>query len=111
MAPIFHIGLYTFKTSLSAAAIEESTENMLQLKDRCLHPTTGKPYIVSMVAGPNLVVGSPYGDGYTHALLMTFANLEDWLYYTKEDPVHTEFIMTNKDWEKGCVIDIGGDGK
>lgn len=40
---------------------------------------------------------------------MEFATKEDWVYYTQEDPVHTEFIQTNEDWEKGLVIDIGGE--
>jgi hypothetical protein len=109
MAPICHIGLFTFKASLSPTERQESLTNMLLLKDRCLHPTTKQPYIVSMIAGPNLVPDSTWAGGYTHALLMTFETKEDWLYYTKEDPAHTEFIQTNKDWESGCVIDIGGD--
>ncbi|RDW57169.1 hypothetical protein BP6252_13817 [Coleophoma cylindrospora] len=109
MAPILHIALYTFKSSLTATEIKESTKNMLLLKERCIHPETGKPYILSMVAGPNLVPDSPYAGGYTHALMMMFGSKADWLYYTKEDPAHTEFMRENKDWEGGCVIDIGGD--
>lgn len=109
MAPIHHIGLYTFKTTLSASEIQESTANMLLLKSKCLNPTTGKPYIVSMSAGPNLVKDSPYGGGYTHSLLMTFACKEDWDYYVKEDPAHIQFIKENQDWEKACVIDLLGE--
>jgi hypothetical protein len=108
MAPVLHMVLYTFKASLSATDIQESQKNMLSLKERCLNPTTGKPYIVSMIAGSNLVTGSPYSRGYTHGLLMEFANKKDWLYYMKEDPAHTEFIETNQDWEPACVIDVGG---
>lgn len=109
MAPILHIALYTFKSSLSPIEIQESTRSMLLLKYRCLHPVSGKPYILSMVAGPNIIPDSPYAGGYSHGLMMTFGSKEDWLYYTKEDPVHTEFMQRNKDWESGCVIDIGGD--
>jgi hypothetical protein len=42
MAPIFYIALYTFKSTLSPSAIEESTKIMLSLKDRCVYPTTQK---------------------------------------------------------------------
>jgi len=49
-----------------------------------------------------------YVDGYTHALVMVFANEEDWRYYTTEDPVHTESMQTNKDWVGGRVADIRG---
>jgi hypothetical protein len=59
-----------------------------------------------MVAGPNLRPELPYADGYAHAFVMEFTNREDWLYYRKGDPRHTEFIQTNGDWEKGLVIDI-----
>jgi hypothetical protein len=111
MSPIYHIGLYKFKATLSASSILASTANMLLLKEKCLHPSTGKPYILDMVAGPNLVPESLYGGGYTHALVMTFACKEDWLYYTQKDPAHTEFIQTNKDWESGCVFDVGGNGE
>jgi len=85
MAPIIHIALYTFKSNLPPSAIEESTKIMLSLKDRCLHPITKKPYIVSMVARPNLRPELGYAHGYTHVLVMEFANREDWLYYTKEE--------------------------
>jgi hypothetical protein len=59
---------------------------------------------VSFIAKPNPRTEFPYAAGYTHALVMEFENKEDWLYYTKEDPVHTEFIQTNEDWKKGLVI-------
>lgn len=40
---------------------------------------------------------------------MTFANKSDWDYYRLHDPAHREFIESNKDWERGVVIDIGGE--
>ena len=107
--PILHVGLYTFKPTLSTAEKVISTANILLLKEKCLHAVTGKPYIVSIIAGSNLAPESPYGGGYTHALVITFARREDWLYYKDKDPVHLEFIISNQDWEKGCLIDVGGD--
>ncbi|KAF4629550.1 hypothetical protein G7Y89_g8596 [Cudoniella acicularis] len=86
--------LYTFKPELSASYIQESLANMLRLKDRCLYPLTGKPYVLSMIASADPVPGNPYGGGYTHGLLMTFASREDWNYYRLEDPAHKEFIAT-----------------
>ena len=83
---------------------------MLTLKDRCLHPVTGKPYILDMVAGPNMRPELGYADGYTHALVMVFANEEDWRFYTMLDPVHTQFMESNRDWVRGCVTDIKGGG-
>ncbi len=50
--------------------------------------------------------GLGFADGYTHALFMVFVNEEDWKYYTTEDPVHTEFMETNKDWVRGRDTDI-----
>lgn len=65
-----------------------STVSMLQLQQGRLRPVTGKLYIASMVAGPNLMPKNPYGGGYKHALVMKFARTEDWLYYKDMDHVH-----------------------
>jgi hypothetical protein len=111
MAPITHLAFIVYKSTVSEEEIAANLAKLHSLKDRCIHPATGKPYMLSLTAGADLDNENLYNGGFTHALCMTFANKEDWLYYTQKDPVHTEFITTNKTWEKGIVIDIGGDAE
>ncbi|KAE9365111.1 hypothetical protein N431DRAFT_430641 [Stipitochalara longipes BDJ] len=108
MAPIYHIALYTFHAHLTPSEVTTATASMLTLKDRCINLETGKPYILDMVAGPNMHPELGFADGYTHALVMVFANEEDWRYYLMKDPVHTAFLESNKDWVRSCVTDIRG---
>ncbi|EAW24594.1 Dabb family protein [Aspergillus fischeri NRRL 181] len=63
---------------------------MLSLKEECLHPKTGKPYIVSSTGGKECSVEGMQ-NGITHVFVVEFASVEDRDYYAKEDPKHLAF--------------------
>ncbi|KAJ5764751.1 stress responsive A/B barrel domain protein [Penicillium odoratum] len=63
---------------------------MLELKEKCIHPVTGKPYIVSSVGGKECSVEG-IADGITHAFVVGFASVADRDYYAKKDPAHLDF--------------------
>jgi len=88
MAPITHVVLFQLKDE--AEAMEPFTTALMALKDQCLHPKTGKPYIVSMSGGSN---SSPEGlsNGMNVAFVAEFASAEDRDYYTDIDPAHKAF--------------------
>ncbi|KAH8694677.1 hypothetical protein BGZ61DRAFT_478261 [Ilyonectria robusta] len=106
MAPVTHIALVQFKAEVSATEISTAIENMLSLKDRCLHPVTGKPYILSAKGGAdNSIEGMQ--DGITHAFVVEFASVEDRDYYVTKDPAHHEFFQSlGPVMAKGQVVDF-----
>jgi len=66
---------------------------MLGLADKCIHPTTKKPYIRSAMGGKD---NSPEGHqgGFTHGFVVWFENEQDRDYYVREDPAHQEFVKS-----------------
>ncbi|KIW63351.1 hypothetical protein PV04_10202 [Phialophora macrospora] len=106
---IIHIVLFQLRSSLTPAEKKEFCDDMLGLRDACLHPTSGRPYIVASSGG---VDNSPEGaqGGLTHGFVVEFASKEDRDYYVSEDPVHQAFVKKNRprfddvrviDYEKG----------
>jgi len=91
---IIHIVLFKLKSSLSDAEKKEFCDDMLGLKDTCLHPTSNKPYIVASSGGED---NSPEGAqaGLTHGFAVEFASREDRDYYVFKDPVHQAFVKKN----------------
>jgi hypothetical protein len=82
---------------------------MLALSEKCLHPTSQKPYIKSFTGGKN---NSPEGhavcepwtlhperllistkDPHTHGFVVEFETAEDRDYYVYKDPAHQEFVQ------------------
>jgi hypothetical protein len=90
---INHIVLFEFKADASAEKVTETCNNFLGLRDKCLHPTSTKPYIKSVVGGKD---NSPEGaqGGLTHGFVVEFESAEDRDYYVKKDPVHREFAAS-----------------
>ncbi|OJJ01913.1 hypothetical protein ASPVEDRAFT_83435 [Aspergillus versicolor CBS 583.65] len=88
---ITHIVLFEFKQGAPVGAIQEACKNMLSLRDRCLHPSTGKPYIQSASGGKD---NSPEGTqgGITHAFVVEFATSADRDFYVAHDSIHQEFV-------------------
>ncbi|OMP84667.1 hypothetical protein BK809_0001770 [Diplodia seriata] len=97
----------------------------MSLKDKCIHPTSQKPYIKSAVGGRNdspegMAVSAPCGPrqhcfdlisytqgGVTHAFVMEFENDEDREYYLEKDPAHLGFVGVVKDLvETARVVDF-----
>jgi len=111
MAPVTHIVLITFLPTINPSEIAANLTYLRTLKDRCIHPSTGKPYMLSLTCGADLDAENMFNGGFTHALCMVFASKEDLRYYSMEDPVHTEFVNATIDtvWSKWICIDIGGE--
>ncbi|KAF7550409.1 hypothetical protein G7Z17_g5740 [Cylindrodendrum hubeiense] len=106
MAPITHIVMFKFKAEVSTTEVKTINESMLALKDHCLHPETGKPYILSSKGGrDNSIEGLQ--DGITHAFVVEFVSDEDREYYVTKDPAHREFVQRLMPLvEKGQVVDF-----
>lgn len=79
---------------------------MLALKTKCVHPSTGKPYIKASTGGAdNSIEGLQAG--ITHAFVVEFESEEDREYYVKKDPAHAAFVQElSKVVVKAQVIDF-----
>lgn len=79
---------------------------MLALKEKCVNPTTGKPYIVSSKGGLDNSIEGLQG-GITHAFVVEFESDEDRDYYVNKDPAHAAFVKSlGGIIEKAQVIDF-----
>ncbi|KAJ5855246.1 hypothetical protein N7455_009194 [Penicillium solitum] len=87
---VTHIVQLQFKPSVSAATIQDACDRMLDLKQRCIHPDTQKPYIVSSTGGQDCSVEGIQG-GITHAFIVEFESVAHRDYYAKTDPGHLAF--------------------
>ncbi|KAL4908692.1 hypothetical protein BDW74DRAFT_166282 [Aspergillus multicolor] len=86
---VTHIVVFHFKESTSAEKVQEVCRDVVALKEKCLHPRTGKPYIISFEGGKD---HSPENaqHGMTHGYVAHFESREDRDYYVSEDPVHLD---------------------
>ncbi|KAF2497951.1 dabb-domain-containing protein [Lophium mytilinum] len=87
---IIHIVLFEFKPTTTHAQIEHTCEQFLALGEKCIHPTTKKPYVKSVKGGRD---NSPEGHqgGFSHGFVVEFENEEDRKYYLESDPSHVQF--------------------
>ncbi|ORY12984.1 stress responsive A/B barrel domain-domain-containing protein [Clohesyomyces aquaticus] len=101
-----HIVLFQFKFSANADDIKTVSQQMLALRDNCIHPTSKKPYIKSASGGTdNSQEG--FQNGITHVFVMEFESAEDRDYYVNDDPLHDEFkSFAGQFLEKAQVIDF-----
>ncbi|KDQ10471.1 hypothetical protein BOTBODRAFT_163760 [Botryobasidium botryosum FD-172 SS1] len=103
---IVHIVLFQLKSTADATAADDITKYMLALRDQCVHPDTGVPYIKSTIGGLNNSK-EPLSGGLTHAFVVEFENEQDRDYYVKEDPHHKAFKASiNGKIEKVVVVDF-----
>ncbi|KAF4964195.1 hypothetical protein FSARC_7829 [Fusarium sarcochroum] len=103
MAGITHIVLFQFNEHVGTETVDDVVARMFRLKNECIHPDTGKPYILSSRGGhDNSVEGRE--NGITHAFVVEFANAEDRDYYTFKEPAHLKFIDSLKDIAKQVVV-------
>ncbi|KAI8408154.1 hypothetical protein FOFC_11088, partial [Fusarium oxysporum] len=103
---ITHTVLFQFKDDVDQKDIRKTCDDFLQLKDQCIHPTSNKPYILSLQGGKD---NSPEGmqNGITHGFVATFESAEDRDYYVKTDPAHQTFIANVGGLlEKAIVVDF-----
>jgi hypothetical protein len=103
---ITHIVLFKYRPDITWQAFETHFDSFRSLQTRCLHPRTGKPYMLSMRMGKNRS-WEPFSKGMTHGFVLQFANQADLDYYLLEDPVHLEFSRQAKPLvEDSMVVDI-----
>ncbi|KAM4057873.1 stress responsive a/B barrel domain-containing protein [Hirsutella rhossiliensis] len=91
MSPIVHVVFFQFRPELTVTERQELCDQMLELKNSCLHPRSEKPYIQSSVGGLDKSIEGAQG-GITHAFVVQFASQEDRDYYVQEDPAHQAFV-------------------
>lgn len=106
---IVHIVLFKLKATLSEVEKKEFCDEMLGLKDICVHPESKQPYITTSSGGIDNSIEGLQG-GFTHGFVVEFASKEDRDYYASRDPSHTAFVKKNSpkfddvrviDYEKG----------
>ncbi|RMX79474.1 hypothetical protein D0869_08287 [Hortaea werneckii] len=105
-ATITHIVLFKYRPEITWSAFEAHFDTFQSLQTKCLHPDTGKPYMLSMRMGKNRS-WEPFSKGMTHAFVLEFAKQEDLDYYLLHDPVHREFSRNAGPLiEDSLVVDI-----
>jgi hypothetical protein len=102
-APITHIVLFKYSPSITWTDLQSHFDSFLALPSKCLHPSTGKPYMLSMKAGKNMS-WEPFSKGMTHGFVLEFKNQEDLDYYLTEDPVHLAFSAAAKPLIEDSVV-------
>ncbi|RAL15802.1 Dabb family protein [Aspergillus homomorphus CBS 101889] len=106
---VTHLVLFQFKSGLTQEVINQACKDVIALKHRCLHPETGKPYIVSFKGGKD---HSPEGmqHGVTHGFVAEFESPEDRDYYVSKDPIHLGWGKELKPLvDNVIVVDFTGD--
>ncbi|EOO03409.1 putative stress responsive a b barrel domain protein [Phaeoacremonium minimum UCRPA7] len=90
---IIHIVMFSFQPLATPEEVKGVCNGMLELKDKCLHPETNKPYLKMGIGGIN---NSPegIGGGITHAFVSEFDSEEDRRYYLEKDPAHLAFVKS-----------------
>ncbi|OJJ59623.1 hypothetical protein ASPSYDRAFT_175609 [Aspergillus sydowii CBS 593.65] len=103
---VTHIVLFQFKQNATYEAVQNACKQMLGLKEKCLHPSTGKPYIQSASGGKDNSPEEAQG-GITHAFVIGFETVADRDYYVASDPVHNEFARSLSGLvERAQVVDF-----
>ncbi|EUC39037.1 hypothetical protein COCVIDRAFT_35306 [Bipolaris victoriae FI3] len=100
---IIHVVLFEWKPTASSDQISEACKQMLALKDKCIHPTSQKPYIKSFSGGKN---NSPEGHSgnFTHGFVVEFESEEDRDYYVYKDPAHQDFVKLAGEVANGVKV-------
>ncbi|KAM5447009.1 hypothetical protein MaudCBS49596_006189 [Microsporum audouinii] len=103
---VTHVVLFQFKKGVPPETVRDICTRMLGLKDKCLHPLSQKPYILSSSGGVDNSIEGIQG-GMTHAFVVNFASKEDRDYYVQKDPLHQEFVRSaGEALEKAQVVDF-----
>lgn len=104
--PITHIVLFKYRPDISWTAFQTHFTAFQALRTRCLHPSTGKPYILSLRMGQNNS-WEPFSKGLTHGFVLEFATQEHLDYYLLHDSVHAQFSRDAAPLvEDSVVVDI-----
>lgn len=96
---IYHIILRSYKAGTTAGQIEESQDRIRRF--------ASIEQVESVMTGPNLQL-VPFGDGFTHAAILTFAD-PDALKGFIADPFHQESAALSRPiTERSVIVDIEG---
>ncbi|KAJ6260154.1 hypothetical protein Dda_4377 [Drechslerella dactyloides] len=92
---VVHIVLLKFADGTPSDSLKPICDDFIKLKDKCIHPETGKPYIISVKGGLD---NSPekLQNGLTHGFVLEFSSVWDRDYYVEQDPEHRKFKHTLK---------------
>uniref|UniRef100_A0A093UQA2 Stress-response A/B barrel domain-containing protein n=1 Tax=Talaromyces marneffei PM1 TaxID=1077442 RepID=A0A093UQA2_TALMA len=114
--PVSHVVMFKFRDDATPKEIQPIVQQMLDLKNECLHPGTSRPYIISSKGGrENSIEGSQtarlypsrYQNGLTHIFIIEFNNCEDRDYYVRSDPAHLLFLQAARSFiDKVQVVDF-----
>ncbi|EED19149.1 heat shock protein, putative [Talaromyces stipitatus ATCC 10500] len=104
--PVNHVVMFKFKDEATPKEVQPIVNHMLDLKNRCIHPATARPYILSSKGGrENSIEG--IHNGFTHIFVHEFKNPEDRDYYVRTDPEHLLFVQSARPWiDKVQVVDF-----
>lgn len=103
---ITHIVLFKYRPDISWTDLQRHFEDFQSLRQRCIRPQTGKPYILSMRMGKNNS-WELFSKGMTHAFILEFESQEDLDFYLLQDQVHAEFSRAAHPMiEDSLVVDI-----
>ncbi|KAJ5112871.1 hypothetical protein N7456_001405 [Penicillium angulare] len=110
MKPVTHIVLLQFTPEVTETDRQEVAIKIQGLKDDCVHPQTGKRYMLSMKAGMDMSIEGSQRD-ITHAFVSKFSTTDDRDYFVQEDLVHMALVKAVKSkLRKVQVVDfIEGD--
>jgi hypothetical protein len=102
-----HTVFFRFKPNTTEDVQREVMKRFLALKDLCVNPSTGQPYILSLVAG---TANSPEGldQNKTQGYIVTFSSVSDRNYYVGQ-PFYTPFDPHHDAFKKfvGPYVDAG----
>ncbi|KAF2845749.1 hypothetical protein T440DRAFT_472392 [Plenodomus tracheiphilus IPT5] len=100
-----HIVLFQFKEGTSSFAVKEITSKFFGLKKSCVHPSTRRPYIISISGGKDISI-EKLQSGVSHAFVLQFHSNADRDFYVNEDPAHQAFkAAAGAVVEKTIVVD------
>ncbi|CAG9947726.1 unnamed protein product [Clonostachys rosea f. rosea IK726] len=103
---VTHTVLFGYKASLDPQIVKASVAQFLGLKEACVNPETGKPYIISLKGGQD---NSPEmsEDGATHGFVVELPSPEARDYYVFQDPAHQKFKADVKNLiDKSIIVDF-----
>ncbi|KAI9698126.1 MAG: hypothetical protein M1836_004128 [Candelina mexicana] len=106
---ITHVVLFLFKEGIDPHLINNACNQVIALKQNCIHPVSDEPYIISFRGGKD---NSPEGMQYgmTHAFVAEFKSAADRDYYVSKDPVHLALNQSiGQLIEKAQVVDFTDD--
>ncbi|PYI08328.1 stress responsive A/B barrel domain protein [Aspergillus sclerotiicarbonarius CBS 121057] len=93
---VTHVVLLEFKPEVAPEVRENVASQVKALRESCIHPETGKPYIVSMKAGVDVSIEG-LQNGISHALVSVFENTADRDYFVNKDPAHIAVVQNVKE--------------